>query len=142
MLRFPGDHHTYHCSPEKAHSGLTRVVWELNPVEKRTGGTLFITDSHKAVFQRPPSTNDITSPLWDTYTCPAGSVLFFTEAITHTGAISTNKKTDRVAIFNCYNTLGSKWHHWHPDPDHLAAMPPKRQSLFRPVHCQDNRINA
>ena len=74
--------------------------------------------------------NDLTDP------SPLGGT------VTHTGAIWTNEKSDRVAIFNCYNTLGSKWHNWHPDPDHLQSMPPKRQSLFRPVHCQNNRVDA
>jgi hypothetical protein len=142
LMRFPGNHHTYNCVPGKANSGLTRVVWELNPVEKGTGGTLFISGSHKAVFNRPTSTQEIDSPFWDTYSCPAGSVLFFTEAITHTGAVWTNNGWDRVAIFNCYNTVGSKWHKWEPHPKHLESMPQKRQSLFRPVYCQDNRVDG
>ena len=36
MLRLPGDCHQYSCLPGQAYSGLTRVVWELNPVEKGT----------------------------------------------------------------------------------------------------------
>lgn len=141
MFNFPGNSHTYNLSPGRANSGLTRVVWELAPVKHRQGGTLFLTGSHKAAFDIPSSmANDIDSPLWDTYECPAGSVLFFTEAITHTGAVWTNEDNDRVAIFHCYNTIGNKWHKWEPHPELLAAMPPQRQSLFRPVYCQDNRV--
>ncbi len=140
LLNFPGNSHTYHVRSGRANSGLTRVVWELAPVKYRQGGTLFLTGSHKAAFAPPESTQDIDSPLWETYECPAGSVLFFTEAITHTGAIWTNPENDRVALFHCYNTVGQKWHKWEPHPELLAAMPPKRQSLFRPVYCQDNRV--
>lgn len=140
MLRFPGNHHTYSCLPGKANSGLTRVVWELNPVEKGDGGTLFLTGSHKAAFPAPQGIQDPDSPLWDGYSCPAGSVLFFTEALTHSGAAWKNPERQRVSIFNCYNTVGSKWHKWEPHPKHLEAMPPKRQTLFRPVYCQDNLI--
>nr|HMN31148.1 phytanoyl-CoA dioxygenase family protein [Caldilineaceae bacterium] len=89
LLRFPGDSHTYHCIPGKANAGLTRVVWELNPVEKGQGGTLFITGSHKAVYTAPEAINDPDSPIWETYGCPPGSLLFFTEALTHSATAWT-----------------------------------------------------
>ena len=140
LLNYPGNSHTYHVSSGHANSGLTRVVWELAPVKHRQGGTLFLTGSHKAAFKPPESINDIDSPLWETYECPAGSVLFFTEAITHTGAVWNNPDNDRVALFHCYNTVGNKWHKWEPHPELLATMPFKRQTLFRPVYCQDNLV--
>ena len=138
MLNFPGNSHTYHMHPGKVHSGLTRVVWELNSVKKGCGGTMFLTGSHKAAFPPPKSTENRDSPLWEDYSCPAGSVLFFTEAITHSGARWEDDTFDRVAIFNCYNVIGNKWHNWEPHPEHLAEMPFKRSTLFRPVYCQDN----
>ena len=141
MLRFPGDSHTYRVFPGRAYSGLTRVVWELNPVEKGGGGTLFLKGSHKAAFPVPESVvTDPDSPLWDDYECPQGSVLFFTEAITHTGAPWNNPERDRVAVFSCYNTVNERWHNWEPDPDLLASMPPKRQTLFRPVYVNGNQV--
>ncbi|MBW3625809.1 MAG: phytanoyl-CoA dioxygenase family protein [Armatimonadetes bacterium] len=140
MFNFPGNSHTYHCRPGAVSSGLTRAVWELNPVEHGTGGTMFLTGSHKAAFKRPPSTDDRDSPLWETYACPAGSVLFFTEALCHTGAKWTNPEWDRVAVFNCYNTVNAKWHEWQPHPELLEDMPPLRRTLFRSVHCQNNAV--
>ena len=68
MLRFPGDSHLYRCIPGKAYSGLTCIVWELNPVKYRQGGTLFITGSHKAVYTAPDTIQSPDSPIWDTYT--------------------------------------------------------------------------
>lgn len=138
MLNFPGNSHTYHMHPDKVHSGLTRVVWELNPVKSRCGGTMFLTGSHKAAFPPPKTTENRDCPLWEDYSCPAGSVLFFSEAITHTGARWEDDTVDRVAIFNCYNVIGNKWHKWEPHSEHLAEMPFKRRTLFRPVYCQDN----
>lgn len=138
MHNFPGNSHTYHMHPDKVHSGLTRVVWELNPVKKRGGGTMFLNGSHKAAFPPPKTTENRDCPLWEDYSCPAGSVLFFTEAITHSGARWEDDTVDRVAIFNCYNVIGNKWHKWEPHPEHLAEMPFKRRTLFRPVYCQDN----
>ena len=29
-----------------------------------------------------------------------------------------NIENDRVPIFNCYNTVNSKWHNWNLHPDH------------------------
>ena len=132
--------HLYRQQPGAVFSGLTRAVWELNPVRKGDGGTLLLTGSHKAAFEPPASIQDPLSPLWEDYDCPAGSVLFFTEGLTHSGTLWSNPNTDRVAIFNCYNCIGSKWHDWNPHPDALAAMPPLRRSLFRQVCCDNNKL--
>ena len=37
----------YHMEKGRVHSGLTRVVWELNEVAPGDGGTLFLSGSHK-----------------------------------------------------------------------------------------------
>jgi len=142
LFRFAIDSHHYQCFPGKAYSGLTRVVWELNPVKKGQGGTLVVSGSHKSAFAAPESIHDPNSPVWDTYECPAGSLLFFTEAITHSATYWTNEENDRVAIFTLYNTIGCKWSAWNPHPELLASMPPKRQSLFRDVRCANNRIDG
>lgn len=139
-LRLPSDHHTYHYFPGHAHTALTRAVWELNPVIEKAGGTLFVTGSHKAAFSAPESIREMDSPLWSTYSCPAGSVLFFTEAVTHSSSI-WRLETPRIAIFNSYNAIGNKWHNWHPDPYLLAQMPAKRQTLYRPVYISGNVIS-
>lgn len=140
LFNFPGNSHDYRCHPGAVNCGLTRAVWELNPVRAGEGGTMFLSGSHKAAFKRPASTDDPASPLWENYGCPAGSVLFFTEALTHTGARWTNPEWDRVAVFNCYNTVNAKWHEWQPHPELLADMPPLRRTLFRPVHCENNAV--
>ncbi len=139
-LSFGQNSHIYRYQQNRVFSGLTRAVWELNPVKKGDGGTVFLTGSHKAAFAAPASTSAPDSPLWEDYDCPAGSLLFFTEGITHSGTLWTNPDVDRVAIFNCYNTIGWKWHDWNPSPEALAAMPPVRRSLFRPVRCDNNKL--
>ncbi|HCK15526.1 TPA: hypothetical protein DHW51_15505, partial [Candidatus Poribacteria bacterium] len=122
ILRFPGDSCVYRCIPGKVNAGMVRVAWELNPVEKGEGGTLFVTGSHKGVFTAPESLQSPDSPIWETYSCPEGSVIFFTEALTHSPTPWKSEKYDRVPIFNCYNTVNSKWHNWNPHPDHVAEM--------------------
>lgn len=132
MFRFPGDSHIYQCLPGRAFSGLTRVVWELEPVKYKQGGTLFSTGSHKGVF--PAARALVESPdsqLWDTYECPAGSLLIFTEALMHASTVWKNAENPRLAVFNCYNTVNSKWADFHPHPLLWEQMPRQRQSLFR-----------
>lgn len=141
MLRLPGDSHLYRCIPGKANSGLTRVVWELNPITEGNG-TLLVTGSHKAVYPAPETLKSPDSPIWETYTCPAGSLLFFTEALTHSGRPWANREYPRIAVFSCYNTVNSKWHDWNPHPDLMATMPAKRQTLYRPVHVSGNLVGG
>ena len=141
FFNFPGNHHTYHARPGMVNSGLTRCVFELNEIREGDGGTLFLSGSHKAAFDRPSSTDREDSPLWDTYTCPAGSVLFFSEATTHSAVVWKNQERERCAIFNCYNTIGSRWHQWDPPDAVFKVMPLKRQSLYRPTWCDRNRVN-
>jgi hypothetical protein len=128
-----GNSHVYRHQPGKVFSGLTRVVWELNEVGPGDGSTLFLSGSHKAAFPRPASTKERDCPLYDSYTCPAGSMVIFTEALCHTGTLWTNTERDRVAIFTCYNSVNEKWHKGNVPPAVIATMPPQRQTLFRGV---------
>jgi hypothetical protein len=127
----------YQCVNRGIFSGLTRVVWELNPVAEGDG-TLLVSGSHKAAYAAPDAIHDQNSPIWEGYTCPAGSVLIFTESLTHSARPWTSKEHDRVAIFSCYNTVDSKWHDWDPDPRLVETMPPLRRTLFRPVRAARN----
>ena len=130
---FCGNSHIYQMLPGKVHSGLTRVVWELNEVGPGDGGTMFLTGSHKAAFPRPEEISNRESPLWETYTCPAGSAVIFTEALCHTGTRWNNETRDRLSLFTCYNTVNAKWGKGCPAPEVIASLPPKRQTLFRGV---------
>ena len=117
--------------PGKVHAGLTRVVWEINEIGDGDGGTLLLSGSHKSAFPRPDSLSGRDCGIWDTYTCPAGSALVFTEALCHTGTRWTNQATPRLSLFNLYNTVNSKWGMSSVPPEVIATMPPKRQTLFR-----------
>lgn len=130
---FCGNSHIYQMLPGQVHSGLTRVVWELNEVGPGDGGTMFLTGSHKAAFPRPEEISGRESSLWETYTCPPGSAVIFTEALCHTGTRWTNETRDRLSLFTCYNTVNAKWGKGCPAPEVIAALPPKRQTLFRGV---------
>ncbi len=130
-FNFRGNSHIYQMQPGRVHSGLTRVVWELNEVREGDGGTLFLSGSHKAAFPRPEEWSARDSPLWETYSCPAGSAVIFTEALCHTGQRWSNEERDRLTLFTCYDTVNSKWGKGCPPAEVIAALPAKRQTLFR-----------
>ncbi len=142
LLRLPGDGHNYRCIPGLARSSLTCVVWEFNEVEPGGGGTNFISGSHKAAFLPPESTQSPDSPLWSNYSCPPGSLVIFAEGTAHTATSWTSAERDRVALFSRYNYVNSKWHKWQPPQEMLESLPPKRQTLFRPVHVEANLISS
>ena len=132
-FNFRGNSHIYQMQPGKVHSGLTRVVWELNEVGEGDGGTLFLPGSHKAAFPRSEELSERDSPLWESYICPAGSAVIFTEALCHSGTRWTNEQRDRLTLFTCYDTVNSKWGKGCPAPEVVASFPEKRRTLFRGV---------
>jgi ectoine hydroxylase-related dioxygenase (phytanoyl-CoA dioxygenase family) len=89
--------------------------------------------SHKAAFPRPQELSERDSPLWESYTCPAGSAVIFTEGLCHSGTRWTNEERDRLCLFTCYDTVNSKWGKGCPSAEVVASFPEKRQTLFRGV---------
>lgn len=143
LFRLPGDSHLYRCVPGRGWSGLTRARWELTEVTAETNDVRFIAGSHKAAYPMPEAMQDMNASLWDTYACPAGSLILFTESISMTIARGhANTDAERVCIANLYNTVASRWSNWLPHPSLVSAMPPKRQTLFRETYAGGNVING
>jgi hypothetical protein len=71
-FNFRQNSHIYQMEKGRCHSGLTRVVWELNCVTRKSGGTRFLTGSHKAAFVRPKELSTVDAEMFETYECPAG----------------------------------------------------------------------
>ncbi len=140
LFRLPGNSHLYRCVPGRGWSGLTRVLWELTEVTAHTNSTRFIAGSHKAAYPIPTSAQNPNSSLWETYECPPGSVIFFTESLTQTQVQPS--VAERICVSNLYNTVASRWSNWLPHPHLLEAMPPKRQTLFRGAYAGGNVING
>ena len=67
----------YQCVNGKIYSALTRVVVELNEVRHGEGGTQVAPGSHKANFSPPERLDDFDSGVWETYSCPPGSMIVF-----------------------------------------------------------------
>ncbi|MCG9127268.1 hypothetical protein JT359_06650 [Candidatus Poribacteria bacterium] len=142
LFRLPGDSHIYRCVPGRAWSGLTRVIWELTDVNAETNDIRYITSSHKSAYALPQSIHHNNSQIWDTYSCPAGSLIIMTESITKKYISSTIENVERLRITNLYNTVASRWCNWRPSSELLESMPPKRQTLFRDTYAGGNVING
>ena len=79
------------------------------------------------------------NPLLDTYECPAGSAIIFTEALCHTGTTWTGAG-ERLAVFTCYDTVNSKWGNDNTPIEVIEKLPKMRQSLYRDVRATgDNK---
>ncbi|MDA1192500.1 MAG: phytanoyl-CoA dioxygenase family protein [Candidatus Poribacteria bacterium] len=129
--------HAYNCKNQRIYSGLTRVVWELNDVNEGDGGTLFMPGSHKMNFRIPDEHNKFGSPLYESYVCPAGSVIIFSESVCHAGPVWNNTDHPRIAVFNCYSNSDAQYHKLSLPTEVIEAMPPKRRTLFRGVWHHD-----
>ena len=102
----------YQVAGNKIFSGLTRVVWELEECVAGQGNTSFLSGSHKAHFPYggpndyapniggSPWEDNMRAAMED-YSCPAGSVVIFTESLIHAANDWTNPKNRRCAVFNC-----------------------------------------
>ena len=125
-------------------NGLSVVAYNLADVGPMDGGFGCVPGSHKSNYQFPSDWREMEelNPIVQRVTGPAGTAIIFTEALTHSPTTWKSEKYDRVPVFNCYNTVNSKWHNWNPHPDHVAEMPTKRQTLFRPVHVAGNVIGG
>ena len=134
LWSFRGNSHIYQMQPGRVHSGLTRVAWELEPIAYGEG-THFASGSHKSAIARPAevSGEGQSGRLFDSYECPAGSCVIFTESVCHKGVPAG--PSGRLTLFTCYDTVASVWAHPDRVPPAcvIEAMPPLRQSLFRQV---------
>jgi hypothetical protein len=160
-------------------AGMTRIVWELNEVVKGKGGTCLVPGSHKAELPFdwdnhleakdrlsgvpwPQQADQPDSGVWETYGCPAGSLMVsthahtrarahthmqvvknarlahmqvFSEAVRHTGAPWTHAANPRNAILLAYNHSTVRFHEPKAcmNDNVIAALSPRRQGFFQDV---------
>lgn len=126
--------YSYQYHNGRIHAGMTRVVWELNEVSKGKGGTAFIPGSHKSNFRPfPKYFDDQDSGVWDTYSCPAGSLLIFSEAVRHS-ACAWKQDIPRCALFFCYNHINVRHHKPHFRDEMLDSLSLEHQRFFNDVY--------
>jgi len=137
--------YAYNFNDGRIYAGMTRVVWELTEVLEDKGGTCFIPGSHKANYNirtNPLASIDRRdSGLWESYSCPPGSLVIFSEALRHSADFWQNPNSPRVAIFCAYNHINVRHHKPDIDPVILENLAPKHQRFFNDVyHPQFDRL--
>ena len=141
----PSTSYRYHNG--RIYSGMTRIVWELNEVVKGKGGTCLVAGSHKANMASaqngnwPAEADDPESGIWETYGCPAGSLVVFSEGVRHTGAAWTHSEHARNAILIAYNHVTARFHEPKPcmNPTVIDGLAPQRQGFFKDVWVLGNK---
>jgi hypothetical protein len=128
----------------RIHAGMVRVVFELTDVNEKDGGTWFLAGSHKSNFPVHPDhvsfDPEKRSPFVHTYSCPAGSAVFFTENLCHAGPV-WQRDTPRVAVLQAYAHLATHWHRLTIAPEILAGLPREKQAYFREPWIADFRTD-
>ena len=143
--RTTNPNYAYNFHDGRIYAGMTRVVWELNEVLEDKGGTCFIPGSHKANYNirtNPVKSIDARdSGLWESYSCPAGSLVIFSEAVRHSADFWQHPRSPRIAIFCAYNHINVRHHKPDIDPVVIEKLAPRHQRFFHGVyHPQFDRL--
>jgi len=132
--------YSYQYHDGKVYAGMTRVVWELNAVPENGGATAFMPGSHKANFPIPSaagshmSTLSRDSGLFESYTCPAGSLVIFSEAVCHSADFWRHPDHPRMALFFAYNHINVRHHIPKFPKEVIEGLSKEHQRFFREVY--------
>lgn len=138
---------SYRFHNGRIYGGMTRIVWELNEVVKGQGGTCLVPGSHKANLASaqegtwPEEADNPDSGVWETYGCPPGSLVVFSEGVRHTGSRWTNPDNPRCAILIAYNHVTVRFHEPKPcmNPVVIGGLSEERQKFFQDVWVLANK---
>jgi hypothetical protein len=135
--RTTNPNYAYNFHDGRIYAGMTRIVWELTEVLEDRGGTCFIPGSHKANYniRRGVETIDARdSGLWESYGCPPGSLVIFSEAVRHSADVWRNPANPRIALFFAYNHINVRHHKPMVPQEVLAGLSLEHQRFFREVY--------
>jgi hypothetical protein len=136
--RTTNPNYAYNFQDGRIYAGMTRIIWELNEVLEDKGGTCFIPGSHKANYNirtNPVASIDArNSGLWESYSCPPGSLIIFSEAVRHSADFWQNPDNPRMAIFCAYNHINVRHHKPDIPPEVIENLAPKHQRFFKDVY--------
>ena len=81
------------------------------------------------------------SGVWETYGCPPGSLVVFSEGTRHTGANWTHEGNPRNAILIAYNHSTVRFHEPKPcmNPTVIEGLSATRQGFFKEVWQRANQ---
>ncbi len=126
----PGEYYSFRNN--QIHDGFVVVTWNLSDTGPESGGFCCIPGSHKSNFKLPPEIAGhpekaacVVSP-----EAPAGSVILFSEALTHGTAAWTGKHERRSLLYK-YCVSNIAWKSGRVAPPENIELTPRQQILFR-----------
>lgn len=125
----------YHFRNGQMYNGLTVVAWNLADTGPAHGGFCCIPGSHKANYPCPQAIKDshIDSELVVIPEAKAGSVVIFTEALTH-GTAPWTANHQRLSLLYKYSPAQQSWSQTHIQPPEGAILTARQQLLFEPPY--------
>lgn len=125
----------YHFRSERMYNGLTVVSWNLTDTGREYGGFCCIPGSHKANYLCPQEIRQahLNADCVIVPEARAGSVVIFTEALTHGSAPWTAKHQRRSLLYK-YSPAQQSWSKQHIQPPEGVELTPRQQLLFEPPY--------
>jgi hypothetical protein len=130
----------YHYANGRMHNGLTVFAYALTDVNPGDGGFCCIPGSHKANFPCPAEVRHFQLNPGCVLQVPirAGSVLIFTEALTH-GTLDWVAPHERRALLFKYSPAHESWGSAHRDESLLARMSERQRQILEPPYIWKRR---
>ena len=114
------------------YNGFIVVTWNLSDAGPGKGGFCCIPGSHKSNFKLPQQIDEAPeeAPCVIIPEAPAGSVVLFSEALTH-GTAAWVGKHERRALLYKYCVSHMAWTSQRVSPPSSVELTPRQQILFR-----------
>ena len=121
----------YHFRNGNMYNGLTVVSWNLTDTGPKHGGFCCIPGSHKANYRCPPEIREahINAECVVVPEAKAGSVVIFTEALTHGSAPWTAQHMRRSLLYK-YSPAQQSWSKRYVPPPEGVELTPRQRLLF------------
>lgn len=125
----------YHFRNDRMYNGLTVVAWCLTDCGPEQGGFCCVPGSHKANFPTPREVYEkhVEFPAVTVPEAPAGSVLIFTEALTHGTAPWTADHERRSLLFK-YSPSQQSWSKRYMEIPDGVTLTERQKLLFEPPY--------
>src|SRR5262249_18741812 len=125
----------YHFRGDRMYNGLTVVAWNLTDTGPADGGFCCIPGSHKSNYPCPPAIRAAHAAARCVVVpeVRAGSVVVFTEALTHGTAPWTGRHRRRSLLFK-YSPAQQSWSKRPMQPPEGMELTPRQKLLFEPPY--------
>ncbi len=121
----------YHCRDGQMHNGLTVVAWNLTDTGPSAGGFCALPGSHKSNYACPDSIRVARTAheAVEVPAAPAGSVVIFTEALTH-GTTAWTADYQRRSLPFKYSPGQQSWSANYSRPPQNVTLTARQTLLF------------